>query len=170
MDSDWLGRLVDRYAAALELYARQWCHAPEDVVQEAFLKLVAQRRRPDQPGAWLFRVVRNGAINAAVAARRRRRHEAEAAGEAGVWLEAGSDASGGTGSLDAEAASAALQSLPLAEREVIVAHLWGGLTFEQIGELSGCSSSTAHRFYAAGLSAIRERLGVTCRKSRPIQN
>lgn len=170
MDSDWLGGLVDRYAAALELYARQWCHAPEDVVQEAFLKLAAQRPRPEQPGAWLFRVVRNGAINAAVAARRRRHHEAEAAGEPSVWLEAGSDASGGTGSLDADAASAALQSLPLAEREVIVAHLWGGLTFEQIGELSGCSSSTAHRFYAAGLSAIRERLGVTCRKSRPIQN
>ncbi len=170
MDSDWLGGLVDRYAAALELYARQWCYAPEDVVQEAFLKLVAQRPRPDQPGAWLFRVVRNGAINAAVAARRRRHHEAGAAGEASVWLEAGSDTSGVSGSLDAEAASAALQSLPLAEREVIVAHLWGGLTFEQIGELSGCSSSTAHRFYAAGLSAIRERLGVTCRKSRPIQS
>jgi RNA polymerase sigma factor (sigma-70 family) len=170
MDSDWLGGLVDRYAAALELYARQWCRAPEDVVQEAFLKLVAARARPDQPGAWLFRVVRNGAINAAVADRRRRHHEAWAAGEARVWLEAGSNASAGSGSLDAEAASAALQSLPLAEREVIVAHLWGGLTFEQIGELSGCSSSTAHRFYAAGLSAIRERLGVTCRNSRPIQN
>ena len=68
MDSDWLGGLVDRYAAALELYARQWCHAPEDVVQEAFLKLVAQRPLPDQPAAWLFRVVRNGALNAALAA------------------------------------------------------------------------------------------------------
>jgi RNA polymerase sigma factor (sigma-70 family) len=170
MDSDWLGGLVDRYAAALELYARQWCDAPEDVVQEAFLKLVAQRPRPDQPGAWLFRVVRNGAINAAVAARRRRHHEAEARGTAAVWLEAGGDASAGPESLDAEAASAALQSLALEQREVIVAHLWGGLTFDQIGELSGCSSSTAHRVYAAGLSAIRERLGVTCRKSRPIQN
>ena len=62
MDSDWLGGLVDRYAAALELYARQWCHAPEDVVQEAFLKLVAQRPPPDQPAAWLFKVVRNGAV------------------------------------------------------------------------------------------------------------
>ena len=87
MDSDWLGGLVDRYAAALELYARQWCHAPEDVVQEAFLKLVAQRPLPDQPAAWLFRVVRNGALNAALAARRRRRHEAEAAGEAANWFQ-----------------------------------------------------------------------------------
>jgi RNA polymerase sigma factor (sigma-70 family) len=169
MDSDWLGGLVDRYAATLELYARQWCAVPEDVVQEAFLKLVAQRPRPDQPGAWLFRVVRNGAINAAVAARRRRQHEAEAAGEFASWFE-GNSAEPGNAALDAEEASAALQSLPLEQREVIVAHLWGGLTFEQIGELTGCSSSTAHRCYTAGLSAIRERLGVTCRKSRPIQN
>ena len=87
MDSDWLGRLVDRYAAALELYARQWCHAPEDVVQEAFLKLVAQRPLPDQPVAWLFRVVRNGALNAALAARRRRHHEAESAIDAASWFQ-----------------------------------------------------------------------------------
>jgi RNA polymerase sigma factor (sigma-70 family) len=169
MDSDWLGGLVDRYAAALELYARQWCHAPEDVVQEAFLKLVAQRPVPDQPAAWLFRAVRNGALNLALAARRRRRHETEAAGEAANWFQTDTEASR-PDSLDAEAASAALQSLPLEQREAIVAHLWGGLTFEQIGDLAGCSASTAHRQYVAGLSAIRERMGVTCRKSRPIQN
>ena len=168
MDSDWLGGLVDRYAAALELYARQWCDVPEDVVQEAFLKLVAQRPLPDHPAAWLFRVVRNGALNAAVAAKRRRRHEAEAAGEAANWFQTDPENSE-SGFLDTEVASAALRSLPLEQRETIVAHLWGGLTFEQIGELSGCSASTAHRNYVAGLSAIRERLGVTCRKSRPTQ-
>jgi RNA polymerase sigma factor (sigma-70 family) len=168
MDSEWLGGLVDRYAAALELYARQWCNVPEDVVQEAFLKLVAQRPLPEHSAAWLFRVVRNGALNEAVAAKRRRRHEAEAAGEAGNWFQTDAENSG-SGSLDAEAASSALRSLPLEQRETIVAHLWGGLTFEQIGELSECSASTAHRHYVAGLSAIRERLGVTCRKSRPTQ-
>jgi DNA-directed RNA polymerase specialized sigma24 family protein len=35
-------------------------------VQEAFLKLVEQRSQPDRPLAWLYRVVRNGAISAAV--------------------------------------------------------------------------------------------------------
>jgi RNA polymerase sigma-70 factor (ECF subfamily) len=161
--------LVDRYAAALELYARQWCYAPEDVVQEAFLKLVAQRPLPDRPVAWLFRVVRNGALNAALSARRRRHHEAEAVSGATHWFQTDTQASR-PDSLDAEAASAALQALPLEQREAIVAHLWGGLTFDQIGELSGCSASTSHRLYVAGLTAIRERLGVACRKSRPIQN
>ncbi|MGA9923590.1 MAG: RNA polymerase sigma factor, partial [Isosphaeraceae bacterium] len=64
MDPDLLGNLLDQHAAALELFARQWCDVPEDVVQDAFLKLAAQRALPDNPAARLFRVVRNGAIDA----------------------------------------------------------------------------------------------------------
>jgi len=168
MDHDWLGRLVDRHAAALELYARQWCDTPEDVVQEAFLKLASQRSLPDKPAAWLFRVVRNGALNAALAARRRRRHETESASRSASWFQTDPSAAR-TCSLDPETASAELRSLPLEQREVIVAHLWGGLTFEQIAEVSGCSASSAHRLYCAGLARIRERLGVSCRTFRPIQ-
>jgi RNA polymerase sigma factor (sigma-70 family) len=166
MDSDLLGRLVDRHAAALELFARHRCDTPEDVVQEAFVKLAAQRTHPANPVAWLFRAVRNGAINAAEAARRRRRHESEAAAGSIGWFQTEFTSI----ALDPETAAAELKSLPPEQREVIVAHLWGGLTFEQIGEVSGSSASSAHRLYRAGLSTIRERLGVTCRNSRPIQN
>jgi RNA polymerase sigma-70 factor (ECF subfamily) len=167
MDSNELGRLIDRHAAALELYARQWCDSPEDVVQEAFLKLAGQGSLPANPAAWLFRVVRNGAINAALAARRRRRHESGAAARALSWFHRPSSAARGD-SLDPETATAELQALPLEQRAVIVAHLWGGLTFEQIAEVSGISSSTAHRLYGSGLSLLRERLGVPCRNSRTI--
>ena len=97
-----------------------------------------------------------------LAARRRRRHETEAASRSTSWFQADPTATK-PGSLDPETASAELRSLPLEQREVIVAHLWGGLTFEQIAELSGCSASTAHRLYFAGLARIRERLGVSCR-------
>ena len=69
-----------------------------------------------------------------------------------------------------ETAAAELSALPIEQREVIVAHLWGGLTFEQIAEVSGTSSSTAHRLYGSGLSTLRERLGVSCRKSRRMPN
>jgi RNA polymerase sigma factor (sigma-70 family) len=165
MDSDRLGRLIDQHAAALELYARQWCEASEDVVQEAFLKLAGQSRPPDNPAAWLFRAVRNGAINAAVAARRRRRHEAEAAAGGRGWFRAPQDEPAST-AIDPAVAGVELRHLPLDQREVIVAHLWGGLTFDQIGQVAGTSSSTAYRMYAAGLSALRERLGVTCHRSR----
>ena len=93
MDSERLGMLIDRLAAALELYARQWCDEPEDVVQDAFVKLASQPATPLNPAAWLFRTVRNGSINAGIAKRRRRRHEADAAAEVPAWFETGPDGS-----------------------------------------------------------------------------
>ena len=41
-----LGRLFDEHAAALVLYARQWCESAEDVVQEAFLSQRGSEPRP----------------------------------------------------------------------------------------------------------------------------
>jgi RNA polymerase sigma factor (sigma-70 family) len=169
MDLDWLRETVDRYAAPLELYARHWCDTHEDVVQEAFLKLVNQRRLPENAAGCLFRVARNGALDAAQAARRRRRREFEAAADCSTWFQV-VNMPNSNEPLDPETVATELRSLPLEQREVIVAHLWGGLTFEQIGEVSGRSASAAHRLYGSGLSTIRERLGVTCRKSRPIQS
>jgi RNA polymerase sigma-70 factor (ECF subfamily) len=161
MGPDVLGKLVDDHAAALVLYARQWCATPEDVVQEAFVKL-SLSTPPDNPPAWLYRVVRNAAISAARAERRRRRHETQAARRADSWFDFSPGAA-----LDGHTASVALQGLPLEQREAIVAHLWGGLTFHEIAELAGCSSSTAHRWYVAGLTALRERLGVSCPTTTP---
>ncbi len=166
MDPEWLGTLLDRHAPALELYARQWCGAldAQDVVQDAFCKLAVARVRPDNPAGWLFRVVRNGAIKAAQSAQRRRRHEISAAAGASPWFEADSEVGPGgkPGAIDPDSAAEALGNLPLEQREIIVAHLWGSLTFEQAAELAGCSSSTAHRLYQSGLKTLRERLGVSC--------
>ena len=157
MGPEQLGRLVDGHAAALVLYARQWCAAPEDVVQEAFIKLCREHPEPDNVAAWLHRVVRNGALSAARAERRRKRHESAAAAVVPGWFVPAEEAA-----LDAEAATAALEALPPELREPLVAHVWGGLTFEQVGELTGVSSSTAHRRYLSALSALRERLRVPC--------
>ncbi len=157
MEPELLARLVDEHAGALLLYARQWCAAPEDVVQEAFIRLASQPKLPDNLKGWLYRVVRNGAISSGRSERRRQRHENTAAAARPAWFLP----SEGAG-IDAEAAAAALEQLPAEEREPLVAHLWGGLTFEQIGELTGVSSSTAHRRYLQGLQRLRERLRVPC--------
>lgn len=156
MGPEELGRLVDQHAAALVLYARQWCAIPEDVVQDAFLKLVSQRRSPDQPVPWLYRVVRNTAISAVRSQRRRGRHEGAVAVQSRAWFLPSLDG------LDVQSATEALEHLPPEQRETIVAHLWGGLTFEQIATVTGTSSSTAHRTYVTGLTALRERLGISC--------
>ena len=155
MGPEQLGLLIDNHGPALVLYARQWCAAPEDAVQTAFLKLSKQQPAPAEPLPWLYRAVRNAARSAGRSERRRQHHEGQAA--ARTWF-APAEAS----QLDAATATEALAHLPLEEREVIVAHLWGGLTFEQIGTLIGSSAATAHRRYISGLDALRERLGEPC--------
>src|SRR5262249_22866886 len=119
-----VGRLIGQHAAALTLYARQWCAAPEGVVQDAVLKLLGQRTPPVQPLPWLYRVVRNAAISARREAERQRRHETRAAQCQPAWFQLADDAA-----LDADAVTGALQTLPPDEREVITLHVWGGLTF-----------------------------------------
>ena len=160
MGPDLLGRLFERHAAALHLFARQWCDCPEDVVQEVLIELAAQPRTPDDAAAWLYRVVRNKAITAWRSSQRRRRHETAAViGRAAMFERSSADR------VDAEVAAAALESLSIELREVVVARIWGGLTFQQIGHLVGASDSAAHRRYEAALLALRQKLRVPCPKN-----
>src|SRR5690242_3378862 len=145
MRPDDFVRVLDRHGPALLLYARQWCDTPEDVVQEAFLKLVSLRQPPRAVVPFLYRVVRNAALDARKAARRRQKRESATARPIRWFVEPEIEG------LDAAAAVAALQRLPDEEREVIVARLWGGLRFEDIAEVAGCSASTAFRRYNAGI-------------------
>jgi RNA polymerase sigma-70 factor (ECF subfamily) len=151
-----VARLIDTHTAPLVLCARQWCAEPEDVVQEAFVKLARQGWPPTDPVAWLYRVVRNGAINASKMAQRRQRRESAVARPERWFIEPEVDG------LDADTAVAALQRLDTEQREVIVARHWGGLSFEQIAEVVGCSASTAFRRYTAGVDELRKQLGVIC--------
>jgi RNA polymerase sigma-70 factor (ECF subfamily) len=156
---DQLGRLFDEHAPALVLYARQWSDAPEDVVQEAFVQLARHRVEPDRVVPWLFRVVRNGAIGGARRESRRRRREARAS-TVEAWFEPDDDR------IDAGRAARLLAELDVETREVIVARLWGGLTLEEVARLRGCSTSTAHRRYRAGLTRLQEILGCPTESPR----
>lgn len=154
MDPSTLGQLLDEHGPALVLYARQWATAPEDVVQEAFVKLACQRKAPDKVLPWLYRTVRNGAISQRRSWTRRHRHERAAASLTEAWF-SGEDAAT---RLDGEAAAAALKELPEQTREIITLHLWGGLTFAEIAEVVRMPTTTAHRLYQGGLQALRGRL------------
>jgi len=153
-----LGSLFDEHAGALVLFARQWCDAPEDIVQDAFVALARQNTEPDRAVAWLYRVVRNGAIAASRQSRRRRRRELRSAGReceqtpGGSWFAATDDR------IDAEHAARLLAELDPETREVIVARLWGGLTFDEIAQINGSSLTTTHRRYQAGLARLHARL------------
>jgi RNA polymerase sigma-70 factor (ECF subfamily) len=149
-----LRRVLAERGSALTLYARQWCDSPEDAVQEALVRLAEQPVTPARLAPWLYRVTRNLAISQGRAARRRRRRETRAA-DGKAWF-----TSQPQPALDAEAATAALEKLSGEAREVVVARIWGELTFEQIAEVTGLSTTTAHRRYAEGLERLRELLSA----------
>jgi RNA polymerase sigma-70 factor (ECF subfamily) len=160
-----LAELLDRLGGALALYARQWTTAADDVVQEALVELAGQTEWPTNPRAWLFRVVRNRAVSEARRAASRHRHETAAATARHEWFDRRTRAQA-----DLEEAAEVLAGLPLELREVVVAHFWGGLTFDEIGELTGTSSSTAHRRFESALLAMRERLEEPHQRETPCPN
>jgi RNA polymerase sigma factor (sigma-70 family) len=156
IDPVLLEQLICERGAALELYAAQWTTAPEDCVQEAFVKLAGQVPPPDQPVAWLYRVVRNRAISLRRSHERRRRRESQVAAQRPQWFTASR-----WSAEELQEVTAALRAIEAEWREVIIARIWGGLSFEQIAQVMGVSTSTAHRLYQAGLTKLRERLGVS---------
>lgn len=160
-----LAWVLDQHGPALELFARQWCSSPSDVVQDALVELARLHVVPENLVGWLYRVVRNRAIDASRREQRRARHETAFAEQATSWL-----LPAGETQLDAAAAGECLARLALQEREIVVLHLWSGLSFEEIAPLVGVSSSTAHRHYRAALESMRRMLEEPCQpntKNRP---
>jgi RNA polymerase sigma-70 factor, ECF subfamily len=152
-----LAEIVDAHVDALLLFARQWSReSAEDVVQEGFLQLVRRVKANDSPEnvvAWLHRVVRNELITRHHSRCRSRAREERVALERPEWFESSVETR-----LDAIRAAEQLETLPIEEREVVVARIWGGLSFEEIGDLTKTSRSTAHRRYLSGIETLRKGL------------
>ena len=152
-------QLFKTHSRALLLYARQWLDdwAAEDVVQRVFVRLLADRHAPDDLRAWLFRCVRNEAISAWRSQRRRGHREKDAGAQARPWFVPRTD-----DAIDATTAQEALARLPAEQREIVTLRLWSGLTLSQIGEVTGIAPSTVHLHYAQAMTALRERLEISC--------
>jgi RNA polymerase sigma factor (sigma-70 family) len=157
-----LSSWFDEYAPALVLFARQWLTdgCAEDVVQEVFARLMRERSAPAHVKAWLFRSVRNEAVDQF---RHRRRRESgiqeEAAGRS-AWFEE----QPGTAMASAEVQEA-LHQVPQEQREVIVLRIWCDMTLQEIAAILDQPLSTVFSRYKAGLAAVRERLESPCKKS-----
>ncbi len=153
IDSNGLQQLIDSHGAALKLYARQWCNAPDDALQEALIELLRQSPVPDHPTAWLFKTIRFRAMNMSRGERRRNEHHRRATEQRDEWFVAEQ----GQG-FDGHELSRLLDELPSMEREIVIARIWGELPFERIAELVGSSSSSVHRRYRAALSMLRRMI------------
>ncbi|MEX0642233.1 MAG: sigma-70 family RNA polymerase sigma factor [Pirellulales bacterium] len=158
IDAELLGRLLDELGPPLTLYAAQWTDAADDCVQEALVELAGQPRVPDNLRAWLYRVVKHRALNAARGARRRRDRETRAA----TGRLAAADESAAFDRWDAITVVEALDRLESAEREVVVMRIWGSLTYKEIAIAISISTSTAHRHFERALEKLRHVLESPC--------
>jgi RNA polymerase sigma-70 factor (ECF subfamily) len=159
-DLERLARLVSGRAAGLALFARQWLdvQSAEDAVQEALVALLSERAPPDNPVAWMYRAVRNAAIDAARGNLRRQRREQAAALARGTWFESQTQAL-----LDARIAEDSLRQLPAEYREVVVMRIWGELGFAEIAEVMQLSVSTVHGRYTSAIKQLRFVLEKSCK-------
>ena len=151
--TDVIEQLVREHSARLVLYARQWTSDPDDVVQEALTRLAGCRRMPDECVSWLYRVVRNLAINSGRSNRRRQIRETTWASGRSDWFELDTNSP-----IDATVAAEALMNVSHDVREIVILKLWCDKTYEEIAELVNSSPSTAFRRYAEGLAELKKQL------------
>ena len=154
MDSDIaieIQTLLDRHGAALELFANQWTRHGSDCVQEAFIRYSILKSRPSNQAAWLYRVVRNLAIDQGKSETSRKLRERDFGQQ--VWFQE-------TDELEFEPAEiqTALEKLECEIREVIVARIWGGLSFSEIASVTQVVTSTVTRRFHRGLQELKQHL------------
>ena len=155
-----IARWFEDYARTLVLYARQWVAGgeAEDVVQDVFTSLIRQRTQPDDVKAWLYRAARNAALDRLRSGKRRRGRETQTAKAQPACFESRPE-----DLIDARIVCEQLEKLPEAAREIIVLRIWAGLTFAQIGAVTGVAPATALRHYRQALQQIRQRLEQSCK-------
>ena len=140
----WAGRLLG-YMIALTRDR----HAAEDALQNLFVKLAASRPAMDDPAAYLFGAARNEALRAS-----RRRPERSLA-----ELDVVAPRATGADPDEARALAAALDRLPAEQAEVVILHAFEGLTFAEVGRVTGVSLDTAASRWRYALEKLRGELG-----------
>ena len=154
---DDIAAWVQEHGPQLVLFARQWVQDmadAEDVVQEAFVSFWPRKGRAHQPIAYLYQCVRNSAQNWARSRQRRRKHEAQA--NRTPWFE--SNVSQLEIRETGELIEAVLETLPIEQREVVVMHIWGNLTFREIAAALETPLPTAQSRYRYAMRRLRSQL------------
>jgi len=156
MPQSW-EQLYEENADALVAYAGQFGFSfasAQDIVHDAFLRVFDRNGEPEHPNlrALLFQGVRWTALDRLKKNRRRLKREEAASTELFV------DTTSSKGAEEREFAavvSGLVRQLPDEQREVLVLHLWGDLSFREIGEQLGISPNTASSRYRYGLEKLR---------------
>jgi len=131
----------------------------DDVTQEAFVKVhrsLARFRGESEFGTWLFRIVRNCALNRLKQTKRRQKREVElsVADREMVSVNAGIKGSDDT-RIHIERV---LHELPTLQRAVVMLRHLNGLSTRQVSKILSCSEGTVKTHLHRGLKKMRDRL------------
>ena len=164
-----IAETIARERGRLGRFIRQRVPDPgdaEDILQDVFFELVEAWRLPDpieQVGAWLFRVARNRIID-----RFRKKREIglppAGEGEDDDWLELALPAVDGgpeaayLRAMLLETMAAALDELPVRQREVFIAHELDGRSFKALAAESGVNVNTLLGWKRLAVQHLRARL------------
>jgi len=159
-DAQAFEALVAREEARLLRYASVLLRdsdAAQDVVQDAFLRLIREARRLDgieNLSAWLLRVCRNLGIDRMKKEARMRKREFDAAA-----CEAGECAPDAVEAREVQTIVAReLHALPPNQREVLLLKIQEGRSYREIGEITGLSTGNVGYLIHHGLRNLAHRL------------
>jgi RNA polymerase sigma-70 factor, ECF subfamily len=119
----------------------------QDAVHHVFLRLLEKGdlRRASDKKAYLFGCVRNAILN------ERKRQDRQRPLDDSAWFSPPDQDYAGEQNL-----RRALAALPEDQRQIVVLHVWGELTFSQVGDLLNVSANTAASRYRYALGKLRD--------------
>ncbi len=144
-----LSDTLDRFWPVLVAWADRACEDPEDVVQAAFIKLAVEEPAPDNCVGWLFTVVKRLASNSRLATHRRKQRQINVS--ASQPQQARQTEPAGEFEL-----RDLLTRLEDREREIVIARVWGELSFEQLAVLINEPKATVWRAYQTGIAKLKK--------------
>ena len=147
--------LYRQHGAALLLFASTITGErgrAQDAVHHVFLKLIENGNlsRAQDKKAYLFACIRNAVLNER---KFQGRHEPLATDSA--WFSPPNRDVTGERNL-----RRALAELPDDQREIVVLHIWGDLTFSQIADVLSINSNTAASRYRYALGKLRDAMSA----------
>lgn len=131
--------------------------AAEDAIHTAFQQLLPRPHLPADFRPYIFRCVRNAALDAF------RREQNQAHGILAARDQSGSRALAQADALSLAALDTALRDLSEMERETVVLKIYSGFTFQEIAELRGAPLPTVASWYRRGIDKLKNLLASEIR-------
>jgi RNA polymerase sigma-70 factor (ECF subfamily) len=156
-DEDWKSCFAE-LGPGLVLFARQFVRSiadAEDIVQDAFVRFWRKQHSVNDKGL-LYATVRTTALDLLRRDARRARREATASADMDQTIEPQFNFDDGS----QRALAAAIDLLPVEQREVLVMKIWNELTFAEIASALTISQNTAASRYRYALASLKKNFVV----------